>query len=198
MKPLFEKASVFYVQFNISFQLVKYYDSPINKVAVLVSVPTTILGEREPFLTLQSVVADDGSQSKVGGSCNSSVASLRKRSSSTTPTPRFRREANAQSLLESQFSKAPIKYLRLDCSGAECIRFTCQMGPFTQKNKVATIELHMVMNVTKIMEQVGIPDTVDIGSEGSLTILDDTEFTHLVKEQPKQTTVCPRDDVSQH
>lgn len=56
MKPLFEKASVFYVQFNISFQLVKYYDSPINKVAVLVSVPTTILGEREPFLTLQSVV----------------------------------------------------------------------------------------------------------------------------------------------
>ncbi|KAH6938280.1 hypothetical protein HPB50_008327 [Hyalomma asiaticum] len=78
--------------------------------------------------------------------------------------------------------------LTLDCAGAECKSFTCQMGPFADKNKVAKIELNMIINVTRIMEQVGIPDTVDIISEGSLTILDETEFTHYVKQQPKQAT----------
>ncbi|KAK8763921.1 hypothetical protein V5799_033464 [Amblyomma americanum] len=76
-----------------------------------------------------------------------------------------------------------------DCSGAECISFTCQMGPFAQKNKVAKIEVSMIVNVTRIMEQVGTPDTVDIISEGSLSILDDTEFTHYVKQQPKEAMI---------
>lgn len=174
-----------------TFTMVKYYDSPINKVAITISVPLRIVGHGANFMTLLSVTADDGSRTKVGGSCNSSVASLRKRSSSTTepPTTRQRREAKPLAILESHFPVAQIKTLTLDCSGAECKSFTCQMGPFTDKNKVAKIELNMIINVTRIMEQVGIPDTVDIISDGSLTILDDTEFTHYVKQQPKQAMI---------
>ncbi|XP_037511504.1 integrin alpha-9 [Rhipicephalus sanguineus] len=174
-----------------TFTMVKYYDSPINKVAVTISVPLRIVGHKANFMTLLSVIADDGSRTKVGGSCNSSVASLRKRSSSTTSPPitRQRREANPLAILEGHFPAAQIKSLTLDCSGAECMSFTCQMGPFADKNKVAKIELNMIINVTLIMEQVGIPDTVDIISEGSLTILDETEFTHYVKQQPKQAMI---------
>lgn len=172
-----------------TFTMVKYYDSPINKVAVTISVPVKIVGKQARFMTLQSVMADDGSRTKVGGSCNTSLASLRRRSTSAPPTEKHRREANPFTILDSHFPAAQVKTLTLDCSGAECISFTCQMGPFAQKNKVAKIELSMIVNVTRIMEQVGTPDTVDIISEGSLTILDDTEFTHYVKQQSKETTI---------
>ncbi|CAN7996380.1 unnamed protein product [Ixodes hexagonus] len=175
-----------------TFTIVKYYDSPINKVAVTVSVPLKIYGKRDPFLKLLGVVADDGTRSKVGGSCNASVTNVKKRSASAaavTPHPRSRREASALSILESRFPVAQVTTLTLDCARAECVWFTCQMGPFASKNKVAKIELRMVLNVTRIMEQEGTPDTVDIGTEGSLSILDETEFTHFVKPQAKQTTI---------
>uniref|UniRef100_A0A224ZBQ6 Vitronectin receptor alpha subunit n=1 Tax=Rhipicephalus zambeziensis TaxID=60191 RepID=A0A224ZBQ6_9ACAR len=178
-----------------TFTMVKYYDSPINKVAVTISVPRRIVGHKANFLTLLSVIADDGSRTKVGGSCNASVASLRKRSPSTISPPmtRQRREAspNPLAILDGRFPVAQIKSLTLDCSGsgAECVSFICQMGPFADKNKVAKIELNMIINVTLIMEQVGIPDTVDIITEGSLKILDETEFTHYVKQQPKQAMI---------
>lgn len=176
-----------------TFTMVKYYDSPINKVAITISVPRKIMGHRTNFLSLLSVIPDDGSRTKVGGSCNSSVASLRKRSPSTiSPSViRQRREAspNPLPLLEGHFPTAQIKSLTLDCPGAECTTFICQMGPFTDKNKVAKIEINMVINVSRIMDQVGIPDTVDIITEGSLKILDETEFTHYVKQQPKQATI---------
>lgn len=174
-----------------TFTMVKYYDSPINKVAITISVPLRIMGHKSNFMTLLSVTADDGSRTKVGGSCNSSVGSLRKRSPSPTSPPitKQRREAKPLAILEGHFPVGQIKMLTLDCAGAECKSFTCQMGPFADKNKVAKIELNMIINVTRIMEQVGIPDTVDIISEGSLTILDETEFTHYVKQQPKQATI---------
>ncbi|XP_077555296.1 integrin alpha-9-like isoform X2 [Haemaphysalis longicornis] len=175
-----------------TFTLVKYYDSPIDRVAITISVPLRIAGKKEKFMTLQSVMADDGSRTKVGGSCNTSMATLRRRSSPVTalpPTTRQRRDINPLSVLEGRFPAAKVKTLTLDCSGAECVSFTCHMGPFAQRNKVAKIELSMILNVTKIMEQVGIPDTVEIISGGSVTILDDTEFTHYVKEQPKQATI---------
>ncbi|KAL1430991.1 hypothetical protein MTO96_014407 [Rhipicephalus appendiculatus] len=178
-----------------TFTMVKYYDSPINKVAVTISVPLRIVGHKFNFMTLLSVIADDGSRTKVGGSCNASVASIRKRSPSTISPPitRQRREAspNPLAILDGRFPVAQIKSLTLDCSGsgAECVSFICQMGPFADKNKVAKIELNMIINVTRIMEQVGIPDTVDIITEGSLKILDETEFTHYVKQQPKQAMI---------
>ncbi|XP_077515632.1 integrin alpha-9-like [Amblyomma americanum] len=172
-----------------TFTMVKYHDSPINKAAVTISVPVKIVGKEATFMTLQSVMADDGSRNKVGGSCNTSIASLRRRSTTAPPTERRTREANPLAILDSHFPVAQVKTLTLDCSGAECISFTCQMGPFAQKNKVAKIEVSMIVNVTRIMEQVGTPDTVDIISEGSLSILDDTEFTHYVKQQPKEAMI---------
>lgn len=175
-----------------TFTLVKYYDSPIDRVAITISVPLRIAGKKDQFMTLQSVVADDGSRTKVGGSCNVSLASLRRRSSPVTARPsttKQRRDINPLSILENRFPVAKVKILTLDCSGAECVSFTCHMGPFAQRNKVAKIDLSMILNVTRIMEQVGIPDTVEIISDGFVTILDDTEFTHYVKQQPKQAMI---------
>ncbi|XP_042149844.1 integrin alpha-4 [Ixodes scapularis] len=179
------------VQVVHTFTMVKYFDSPINKVAVSISVPLKIHGKKDPFLKLEGVKADDGTRSKVGGSCNGS-ASVKKRSASAETVaghPRSLREASALSILESRFPVAQVKTLTLGCSDAECVWFTCQMGPFASKNKVAKIELHMTLNVTRIMEQVGTPDTIDIATEGSLTILDETEFTHFVQHQPRQNTI---------
>ncbi|KAG0415368.1 hypothetical protein HPB47_007464 [Ixodes persulcatus] len=129
--------------------MVKYFDSPINKVAVSISVPLKIHGKKDPFLKLEGVKADDGTRSKVGGSCNGS-ANVKKRSASAETVaghPRSLREASALSILESRFPVAQVKTLTL-----------------------------------------GTPDTIDIATEGSLTILDETEFTHFVQHQPRQTT----------
>ncbi|KAG0439482.1 hypothetical protein HPB47_016632 [Ixodes persulcatus] len=137
-----------------SAEMVKYFDSPINKVAV--SVPLKIRGKKDPFLKLEGVKADDGTRSKVGGSCNGSANVTERFASAETVAghPRSLREASALSILESRFPVSQVKTLTLDCSGAECVWFTCQIGPFASKNKVAKIELHMTLNVTRIMEQV--------------------------------------------
>lgn len=173
------------------FTVVKYHDSPIYKVATTIEVPYRVMGKKEPFLTLQSFVVDDDSRGRVGGTCVSPMDSrLKGRSAGpNSKVPRHRREANPAPLLDSPFPKAQVKMLKLDCTSAECIRYTCQMGPFVSQWKSAKVTLSMMINISALMEQVGMPDTIDVVSMGKITVLDDTEFTHLVKPRPKWTEI---------
>ncbi|XP_064455453.1 integrin alpha-9-like [Ornithodoros turicata] len=173
-----------------TFTVVKYFATPINRVNLLVRIPTRILGEKDSFLDLQSIRLEDQSRARVGGSCNFS-SNFKKRSSQHEGrrASKVRRSANPAPLMSSHISKTQVKMLKLDCSEAECTAFECQVGPFTDPKKVARITIGMVINVTRIMDQVGMPDTVDVVSSAAITILDKTVFTHLVKPRPKQTEI---------
>lgn len=173
-----------------TFTILKHYESPVEGVAVTVSIPTKILGSKIPFLTLESVVADDGAGKKVGGNCNFSEATSPKRKAGSANVDLKERKYSAQaSRLRSPFPKTQVRLLRLDCTTAQCTRFTCEMGPFLGPKKVGNVALSMVVNVTRITEQAGTPDTVNIVSTGTVTILDDTMFVPIDKLRAKWTEI---------
>ncbi|XP_064455456.1 integrin alpha pat-2-like isoform X2 [Ornithodoros turicata] len=174
-----------------TFTVIKYYESPIAGVAVDIAVPVRVIGQRLPFLVLEGVTVNDRSGMQVGGSCNdTSVAARNKRSAGeSNEAVKSKVGGSTAHYLRSYLRKPRTQELKLDCTEAECRHFSCEVGPFTDPQKIAQVSLNMVVNISRIIEQVGMPDVVDVISSASLTIIDDNKFMAISVPRPKQTEI---------